>query len=76
MSVLLQSLLLDFQQKHHVFLEFPPLSALHPDGHNRKEKKTVTLIQCNKLKPCEQTIRCLHKGGDQQSDVDKLTLSL
>ena len=50
-----------------------------------RKKKTVTLIQCNKLKPCEQTIRCLHKKGDQQSDVDyvlrsivlpKLTLSL
>lgn len=50
-----------------------------------RKKKTVTLIQCNKLKPCEQTIRCLHKGGDQQSEVDnvfrsivlpKLTLSL
>ena len=49
------------------------------------KKKPVTLIQCNKLKPCEQTIRCLHKEGDQQSDVDyvfrstvlpKLTLSL
>ena len=50
-----------------------------------RKKKLVTLIQCNKLKLCEQTIRCLHKEGDQQSDIDyvfrsivlpELTLSL
>ena len=54
-------------------------------GTTERKKKTVTLIQWIKLKPCEQTIRCLDKEGDQQSDVDnvfrstvlpKLTLSL
>ena len=41
-------------------------------GTTERKKKTVTLIQCIKLKPCEQTIRCLDKEGDQQSDVDNV----